>query len=404
MVVWCLINIYTACHFEVPHTRDHTPREILIIVRMYKISPAGRYDKVSLRHYSNIEEDKGLKKMNSGEREIMKRHNTQAAKKPMAGTKRHLGKGVLSVLIIMVIGCATAPKPVIIKHQNMQMQGGAEISRTQNQKEVADGSSSSLVELLKKKKVISADEADRFIKEKGAVTSSENIAALVELLEKKNIVSADEAARFVTQSGAPATPEKVTSAASKTTSKGQNAEIPEGVSEEHGKSISDQVKQDEQKNVSQTSMKDDEEQSEKMSEEISNDTPEPVKNDEQNDVPQEAEKDDEEQSGETPEIVSEALKEDSSEAVKNDEQKDVPPEVTTRINDAQIDEIMDGVKEELKSDIHEQVYNQVKDAILEKEPLTQIKKVELEQLAQKYREAIEQQKIKKSDPGRLACF
>ena len=37
----------------------------------------------------------------------------------------------------------------------------------------------------------------------------------------------------------------------------------------------------------------------------------------------------------------------------------------------------------------------VKDALLEKEPLTQIKKVELEQLAQKYSEEIEQQKIKK---------
>ena len=40
------------CHFEVPHTRDHTPREILMIVRIYKISPAGRYDKVSLRRYT----------------------------------------------------------------------------------------------------------------------------------------------------------------------------------------------------------------------------------------------------------------------------------------------------------------------------------------------------------------
>jgi chromosome segregation ATPase len=37
----------------------------------------------------------------------------------------------------------------------------------------------------------------------------------------------------------------------------------------------------------------------------------------------------------------------------------------------------------------------VKDALLEKEPLTQIKKVELEQLAQKYKENIEQLKIKK---------
>lgn len=37
----------------------------------------------------------------------------------------------------------------------------------------------------------------------------------------------------------------------------------------------------------------------------------------------------------------------------------------------------------------------VKDALLEKEPLTQIKKVEMEKLAQKYREEIEQQKIRK---------
>lgn len=37
--------------------------------------------------------------------------------------------------------------------------------------------------------------------------------------------------------------------------------------------------------------------------------------------------------------------------------------------------------------------------LMEKEPITQIKKVELEKLSQQYREEIEQQKIKKSDAG-----
>jgi len=64
---------------------------------------------------------------------------------------------------------------------------------------------------------------------------------------------------------------------------------------------------------------------------------------------------------------------DSAEQLENAEQKDVPPEATTRIDDAQVDEIMDGVKEELKSDIHEQVYNQVKE-MLGKELAGELKK------------------------------
>jgi len=297
----------------------------------------------------------------------MKRHNVNAARRPMAGKRRYIYKGSLAMLVLIILGCATAPKPVIIKHQNAPYQGSTSVSRTQSQKDTADEGSAALLDLLKKKKVISADEADRFIKEKGTATSSEDVEALVELLKKKNVVSADEAARFVKQSGNPASTEKVTAAASKITSKEQNEKVPASSSVEIKKDIPEPVIKDEQRDVPPDTAKSNKEQSEEtpasVNEELKNDPPDQVKRDEQKEDPQEAVKDDEEQSGKTPESVSEELKEDSPEAVKNDEQKDVTPEVTTRIDDAQVDEIMDGVKEELKSDIHEQVYNQVKEML-----------------------------------------
>ncbi|MFZ2397666.1 MAG: putative porin [Smithella sp.] len=448
--------------------------------------------------------NKGLKKMNGQEREIMKRHNVKAATIPVTGTRRHIHEGILVLLGLIIFGCATAPKPLIIKHQNAPYQGSASVSRTQNQKDTADGSSTSLVELLKKKlagllkkknvvradesdrftkergaansseditalvellkkkNVVSADEAGRFTKEKGAVTSSEDVAALVELLKKKNVVSADEAGRFVKKSEIPATPEKVTATASEEINdKEQSGKIPEGVSEEMKEDTPDQVKNDEQEEVSSEAAEaeNDKEPNEKtpagVNEELKNDPPDQVKRDEQKDVPLEAAKDDKEQSGKIPEGVSqelkedaadavnndeqkdilpedaksdnelneivatgvvgegvnkdpanqvkddenedvprdvakedkeqsgktpasgsEELKEDSPDAVNNDEQKDVTPEVTTRINDAQVDEIMDGVKEELKSDIHEQVYNQVKEMLRTEIP-GELKKTDL---------------------------
>jgi hypothetical protein len=406
--------------------------------------------------------NKGLKKMNGQEREIMKRHNVKAATISVTGTRRHIHEGILVLLGLIIFGCATAPKPLIIKHQNAPYQGSASVSRTQNQKDTADGSSTSLVELLKKKNIISADEAARFTKEGGAVTSSEDVAALVELLRKKNVVSAEEAGRFVKKSEIPATPEKVTATASeeikdkeqsgKTPASGSeemkedtpdqvkndeqeevsseaaeaendkepNEKTPAGVNEELKNDPPDQVKRDEQKDVPLEAAKEDKEQSGKIpegvSQELKEDAAVPVKKDEQKDilpedaksdnelneiaatgvagegvnkdpanqvkddenedVPRDVAKEDKEQSGKTPASGSEELKEDSPDAVNNDEQKDVTPEVTTRINDAQVDEIMDGVKEELKSDIHEQVYNQVKE-MLGKELAGELKKTDI---------------------------
>ena len=42
-----LSNVHTICHFE-------AKREILMIVREHQISPASRYDKITMRHYTGI--------------------------------------------------------------------------------------------------------------------------------------------------------------------------------------------------------------------------------------------------------------------------------------------------------------------------------------------------------------
>ncbi|GAB6268111.1 MAG: hypothetical protein STSR0002_08520 [Smithella sp.] len=390
----------------------------------------------------------------------MKRHNVKAATIPVTGTRRHIHEGILVLLGLIIFGCATAPKPVIIKHQNAPYQGSTSVSRTQNQKDTADGSSTSLVELLKKKlagllkkkdvvradesdrftkergaansseditalvellkkkNVVSADEAGRFTKEKGAVTSSEDVAALVELLRKKNVVSADEAGRFVKKSGTQAVPEKIAADASKTTTREQSGKTPEGVSQELKEDAADAVNNDEQKDILPEDAESDNElnvivATGVVGEGVNNDPTNQVKDDENEDVPRDVAKEDKEPSGKTPASGSEEMKEDTSDQVRNDEQeevsseaaeaesdkepsgktpaggseeikedsaepeqKDVLPAATTRIDDAQVDEIMDGVKEELKSDIHEQVYNQVKE-MLGKELAGELKKTDL---------------------------
>jgi hypothetical protein len=141
----------------------------------------------------------------------------------------------------------------------------------------------------------------------------------------------------------------------------------------------DQVKKDGEKEVPPEAATNDKEQNENTSassEEIKKDTPEQVKDGEQKDVPQEIATNDKEQNENNATGDSEELKEDSAEPIKNDEQKEIPPASTTRIDDAQVDEIMDGVKEELKSDIHEQVYNQVKE-MLGKELTGELKKTDI---------------------------
>ena len=220
---------------------------------------------------------------------MMKRYKVSKVEVTMTSIKGHLCKGILAMLVLIFSGCAFAPpKPIIIKHQNAPLQGSTAVSSTQNLKDTAGGSSVSLVdslkkklvgllkkkkvvradeadrltkestkekgaanssediaalvELLKEKNVVSADEAGRFTKEKGAATSAEDVAALAELLKKKNVVSADEAARFVKQPEIPATPKKVTATASKANSKEQSEETPAADTVEPPKDIPEFVK------------------------------------------------------------------------------------------------------------------------------------------------------------------
>jgi len=353
--------------------------------------------------------------MNGGERKIMKRHNVQAAEMPMTGTKKHICKGILAMLVLIFLGCATAPpQPLIIKHQNAPSQGSTAVSRTQNQKDTADGSSVSLVDSLKKK--------------------------LVGLFKKKNVVSADESARFVKQSETPAALEKVTSTVSKTNSIEQNENIPAAAAVETKKDIPEFVKSQVSEEKPKETAKSDKMSADKtalgaaaemkkesvpfgiivvgnsdtkryhlpgmpnydkvlkyhrvlfeseqqaiesgyykagtkkgmgvpkqskkeqikkpdtameMKKEIS----EPVKNDEQKDVSPKAEKNDNEQKEKIPASVSEEIKKDLPEPVKNEDQKDVPPEATKSDNE-QKEKITASVSEEIKKDLPEPVENE----------------------------------------------
>ncbi|HAM50155.1 MAG TPA: outer membrane receptor for ferric coprogen and ferric-rhodotorulic acid [Nitrospiraceae bacterium] len=117
-----------------------------------------------------------------------------------ASTKSYIWKGVMATLLLIFFGCATAPPvPVTIKHQrtpslrdaampneqprkeSAAISSGAAQSAAmpngQSRKEPPDMSIAALVELLKKKNVISAAEGDRII------TQSENQAAI----EKQSI-------------------------------------------------------------------------------------------------------------------------------------------------------------------------------------------------------------------------
>lgn len=144
----------------------------------------------------------------------------------------------------MILGCAMSPpRPVTIRHQpalqsarpnaaGEQNRNGAgtDKAQTRKQKEPVDGNAVALVELLKKNKVISADEADNFIVQYGAgnepkkdIAASERYAALLDLLKKKKVISADEATPLAGSSPAQAEEKKVAGVAAQAGNKENDA-------------------------------------------------------------------------------------------------------------------------------------------------------------------------------------
>ncbi len=128
----------------------------------------------------------------------------------LTGTKRYVSTGILAFLLISLFGCASMPGLTTGKQDSIPARN-ADMSRLgPDNRQIPSGPDiAALVDILKRKNVISADEAARFSDrslarasgQNGAVSTSEDFAALVALLESKKIIGADEAAQFTKQQG-----------------------------------------------------------------------------------------------------------------------------------------------------------------------------------------------------------
>lgn len=303
---------------------------------------------------------------------------------------------ILAILVLIISGCATAPpKPVVIRNQNppVAKESPSMIQKDGQQKagQASEAGDLTLVELLKKKNLISAEEARHLIlQDKSGGTKgpdADDHVALIDLLMKKNIVSSEEAALLAKPPDVSA-PRNVAAAALEQ-KKEQKSKNPADIDDEMKKKNPEQVRNNDQKVFSQDVAEKDNEQNEKTQatsgKKTEKDLSETVNNKEQKDVSSEVKENEKQDENTSAGIDKESegypdeqaeKEDDSAEQLENAGQKDVPPAMTTRIDDTQVDEIMDGVKEELKSDIHEQVYNQVKEMI-GKELAGELKKTDI---------------------------
>lgn len=160
---------------------------------------------------------------------------------------RYIRNGFLTVLTLFFFGCATVPKPVTIKHEG----GGSQSIAAPEQKqrvEPADQSIGALVDLLRSKNMISADEAARFTGHSATRADGQkapvsgDVAALVELLKSKNMLSADEAARLTNQSGVRPSGENRAAVVPEIEDKERLDKITASITGEIKKSIDEQIK------------------------------------------------------------------------------------------------------------------------------------------------------------------
>ena len=373
--------------------------------------------------------------MNNEEREIMEQHLVMEM--AMAGIKRHLCKGSIAMLVLIFLGCATAPpQPVIIKHQNAPLQEKTAVSRTQSQKDTVEGESAAFVKQAEitaaieditstasnttgkeqtedipegvieepqksiPDQVKNNEQEDVSPKAESDEMSAEKIAGAPAEINKESVPSkiivignsdtkryhlpgmpyydkVEKYHRVLFESEQQAIENGYYKAGTKRNvgnpkrSKKESIRKPD-TALEMKKDISEPVKNQEQKEVSPDTAKSDTEKNETIQKDITEETPknisDQVKNDEQKDVSSEDEKNDKEQEGNIQAGETQEVKTESEAPVEDGAKKEIPRGTATRIDDAQVDEIMDGVKEELKSDIHEQVYEQVKERVREEIP------------------------------------
>jgi hypothetical protein len=259
-------------------------------------------------------------------------------------------------LILLFLGCA-APQPLIIKNhpeeppprksffssiwpikhkQEKPPQKSTAALHQEDQKKVANSDMADLLNLLKSKNVISADEANQLAKKYGITlptVKNDNPAA-----SKNDNGRAEKAAANKTDESRESNQEQFTNSTKEESSeelkksdKEQKKETPANTDEEMKKDVSGSAGNDEQKDVSLEDTKSDKGQNEKtpanIDKEMKKDVSASAGNDEQKDVPQDAVKNDKKQSENIPVSINEDLKKEIEEQVKIQIQKEVPKEI-----------------------------------------------------------------------------
>lgn len=151
----------------------------------------------------------------------MRRRNDITATRAFAVMRRNIGWGIWAILLPIFFGCASAPRPVIIQHESTPSQSDAALSGKQSLKEPADqrsaASSAALSGGQSRKDPADQGSAAGDAASSGGQSRKEpadqKIEAMVELLKKKNLIDADEAALVTGQTDTRAAADKNVAAA-----------------------------------------------------------------------------------------------------------------------------------------------------------------------------------------------
>jgi hypothetical protein len=303
-------------------------------------------------------------------------------------------------LILLFLGCA-APQPLIIKnhpeeppprksffssiwpikHKQEELpQKSTATLHQEDQKKAANSDMADLLNLLKSKSFISADEANQLAKKYGITlpaVKNDNPAA-----SKSDNDRAEKAAANKTDESRESNQEQLTNSTKEESSeelkksdKEQKEETPANIDEDVKKDVSASAVNDEQKDVSLEDTKSGKGQNEKTpantDEEMKKDVSASVGNDEQKDVSSEDTKSGKGQSEKTPANIDEEKKKDVSGSAVSDEQKDVSPD-DVKNDKKQSENIPVSISEDLKKEIEEQVKIQI-----QKEVPKEIKELDL---------------------------
>ncbi|MDA8086576.1 MAG: putative porin [Nitrospiraceae bacterium] len=137
----------------------------------------------------------------------MKRGNENKAVAVRPGAKGYVCAGIMAMFLLIVSGCAGIPGKInaneMIKNESTSARTGFVNSGTVRRDMSGETGLEALVDLLKEKNVISADDVARF---SGKGLTGQDLAELVALLKQKNVISEEEAARFTGQKNQEPTP------------------------------------------------------------------------------------------------------------------------------------------------------------------------------------------------------